>query len=439
MKDVVDNLLKGVGTGLSKGKLTISSVSFSGGKPDRDGDIHCKIEFEAKNASDVAINYVAIDAIIINTAGNILGSTEQKDCTNIMPGESERFNVWLYYNQKLACSDIENVRAIIACRAYYPMVRSLGTFALSSAPCVSQPIPVASMDKNLHILAGDLYHSEPDSDNESKVTLKILFQNISQEAYEKIDLTVTVNDKKNGELSEDSVSKSLSAGALSCFEVNSCYVSAKKLKGASVVVSVRIHKIGADGVAISEGMTLAEPESDAEENRVTVSGDFIYVKMAVVSDEVADDMISGKVDLLDYRYDIESNPSFVSLYGCEELALYFDEKALNSDDIGEVISGVKSTDVERKSFFADGDIDISERFGDSNVFISVERCIGEEYRQFSGTFDPQMLRVVRCRLTSPGFDVELYQVSYEEAEIIDETESEVDGFYLYRNGKTFAL
>lgn len=180
-------------------------------------------------------------------------------------------------------------------------------------------------------------------------------------------------------------------------------------------------------------------------NRLRITGPFYFIRWACIDRETADGLVSGSLEKNEVFYDIEALPSYRSLYGAVDPAVYLNDDLL-------ICAQDQTIDAAAANQLANGydpSPEISDQFVTTSVhlqpgrgdafFISFEKCEGDEYRDFDGAYDSQNLSVRKVTFRV-GEEIEtLYQINYKEANIVDETQSDYDGFYVYNDGVLIGL
>jgi hypothetical protein len=171
--------------------------------------------------------------------------------------------------------------------------------------------------------------------------------------------------------------------------------------------------------------------------RITLPGPFYQVTIARIDKSLADQLLDGSVDKVDFRYEVQSNPTWQSVYGAdgyeflldgepmEELAETLMESAENSGDVAVEMQKVQYPEVS---------VYLDERSPEEIYFICREICEGEENYEFQGEFDPSKLSLKRVSVWADDEICDVFQLRYEGATISDETESSYDAFFIYERG-----
>lgn len=175
-------------------------------------------------------------------------------------------------------------------------------------------------------------------------------------------------------------------------------------------------------------------------NRLKISGPFCLIRWACIDREIADGLASGSLDKIDWFYEIESLPSYRSLYGAVEPEVYLnDDLLLSTKDhtidtaaTNQLASGHDPWP-EVSDQFVTTSVDLQLEQGDA-FFISFETCEGDEFREFEGAYDQLNLSVRKATFSASEETETVYQINYKGADIVDETKSDYDGFYIYKDG-----
>ena len=162
--------------------------------------------------------------------------------------------------------------------------------------------------------------------------------------------------------------------------------------------------------------------------RLTIKGPFYLTTYAEIPQELAKSLISGDYELTQCRGDIEDFDTFRSIYGAEDPCLLVNnEEILDSSEIGELAE-------ESEGIHSDKSVDLNSESPSKYYFICREICEGDEHRDFEGEFDKSRLKVVRTLLCADDEITDIFEINYPNTEIIDETSSEYDGFWVFHNG-----
>lgn len=177
-------------------------------------------------------------------------------------------------------------------------------------------------------------------------------------------------------------------------------------------------------------------------SRLTVTGPFYQTTFAEVPPETAQRLLDGSYDKLDCRYDVEEFNTWRSIYGAEEPSLFLDdEELMESSDFKDFYESqeAENTNVDNGYSYPDGmypenSVFLDKQPSEKYYFICRELYEGDEHSDFEGDFDKSKLKVNRVSLFAGEEIADVFMVNYEEAEIVDETTPEYDGFWLYHDG-----
>jgi len=176
-------------------------------------------------------------------------------------------------------------------------------------------------------------------------------------------------------------------------------------------------------------------------NRLRITGPFYYIRWALIDNETAEGLITGGLDKMDWSYEIEGLSTFRSLYGAIEPEVYLNDELLFSTEGGSIDESVarqlaRGQDPlpEISDQFATSDVKLQPAGNNCAYYICLENCEGDEYREFEGAYEADLLSLRKATFIA-GREIEtIYQVNYKGANIVGETESAYDGFYVYREG-----
>lgn len=180
---------------------------------------------------------------------------------------------------------------------------------------------------------------------------------------------------------------------------------------------------------------------------LTISGAFVQTSFAQVTKELYEKLLSGDLDLFEFSFgEMENLPTWRSIYGVEDPDLLLDDEELDLDEPNGDESFLDKVALKTENSFknvADDEYPVDvypkssvylDKFPvDKYFFIIKEYYEGYEYRQFEGAFDKTKLTVARISLWADDELTDVYNIGYEGAEIVDETETESRQYWVYHN------
>ena len=175
-------------------------------------------------------------------------------------------------------------------------------------------------------------------------------------------------------------------------------------------------------------------------NRISITGPFYLTHLAEIDADSADKLINGYLDKIDWRYEIQDLPSYQSLYGATEPEVSIDDELLFGCADGSIDQWVAKQKMkgdpmpQSGNMFLSSSCNLSDLSKDKYFYICCELCEGDEFREFEGDFEESKLSVRKATLLAGEEIATVYQINYVDSEIIDETESDYDAFYIFHDG-----
>lgn len=178
---------------------------------------------------------------------------------------------------------------------------------------------------------------------------------------------------------------------------------------------------------------------------ISITGPFYLTHFAEIDAESAEKLINGSLDRIDWRYEIQDLPSYQSLYGATEPEVSVDDEPLFGCEDGSIDQWVAKQQTKgdpmpgSDKMFLSSSCNLSDFPKNKYFYICCEICEGDESREFNGEFDESKLSVRKVTLSAGEEIATVYQINYLDSEIIDETESEYDAFYVFHDGVLIEL
>jgi len=175
--------------------------NYSG--PDSDGDISFDLELSYKNETDHDIEAIKSSVLIAGADGVVAGgSQDDEQDVFIETGGEEEFSIYTSYIAKaLLGENLDEINATVDVTFFRSEYQKLGEHEVPETPeapkVLNNAIDVGDFIKINGML---LYRSKPDEDGDIKLELVMGMRNVSEIHFDKVELKMTLNDRKGAEV-----------------------------------------------------------------------------------------------------------------------------------------------------------------------------------------------------------------------------------------------
>ena len=173
--------------------------------PDADGDVSFEFEVSYKNETDHEIE-AAKSSILISGGNGVVsgGSSDDEQDVFIEPGGEEEFSIYTsYIKDALFGGDLEGMTATIDVTFFRSEFHKLGEHSVPESPdapvIVDNGLDIGDFIKTTGLV---LHRSKPDEDGDISLELVMGMRNVSDIHFDKVELKMTLNDRKGAEIDE---------------------------------------------------------------------------------------------------------------------------------------------------------------------------------------------------------------------------------------------
>ena len=182
----------------------LGMLSFSATKVwNQDGDVSFDLELSYKNETDHDIEAIKSSVLIASADGVVAGgSQDDEQDVFIETGGEEEFSIYTSYIAKaLLGENLDEINATVDVTFFRSEYQKLGEHEVPETPeapkVLNNAIDVGDFIKINGML---LYRSKPDEDGDIKLELVMGMRNVSDIHFDKVELKMTLNDRKGAEI-----------------------------------------------------------------------------------------------------------------------------------------------------------------------------------------------------------------------------------------------
>jgi len=228
-------------------------IEAKGEGPDDDGDIRIELKYSVTNNTNQSWDYLAVTTQLVNFDGQVIEQSTDSFEQTLEPKDDTELDVYFgAANLKLLGQHPKKsviVSTITACKAEFV---SLGSIDIPADAFQVVSINPIKLGESAQLLSGSVYKTEPDSDKDCQVQVKVLIQNLTNLPLHEVKIIADVTDKSGRELCDAGGYEQLKPGEL-CLVQGNGYTKEKSLKAAKVELALRCYS----PVAISSIQTNA--------------------------------------------------------------------------------------------------------------------------------------------------------------------------------------
>ena len=247
--------------GLPECKIDILEVSAEG--HDDDGDIRVEVKYEITNDTDEDWEYLDVRVQLLSAAGQVVEETRDTQEQTISAGDTAEFEAGFWGVQaSLLGPNLDKAHILISVTACGLRQQKLdGPSSISAASFEPAAIKPATVGDVLQVVSGSLWKTDPDDDQDCRVEVRVLVQNLTANHLPLVKLQVEITDKAGREVADAGGSDEVRPGSIGVLN-GSGYGKDEKLAGAKTELALLVHYPLAAGNAQAQGMELTKPEED---------------------------------------------------------------------------------------------------------------------------------------------------------------------------------
>jgi hypothetical protein len=262
-KEIFDKLGISDPTSLGLGALTVKLAEVKAEGPDDEGDVRFEIKFVVVNNSNMDYEYFVSRAQLIGSHQQAIEEARDTHEQTLRAGEEIELESYLNVSLKLLGEQAENRAVLLSVVACGMLSEKLGEFHVPSEAFKVVNFEGKKIGDLLKVINGGFWKTEPDSDKDSAIELRVLIQNRSPQHLHEVRIVAEIYDKAGRLLTDANSSDEVRAGDLALvrgFGVG----KDKKFKDAKLVASIRAYHPLATGLCYEAGLELVAAQSDGE-------------------------------------------------------------------------------------------------------------------------------------------------------------------------------
>lgn len=241
-------------------QLLIQDVTAEG--PDDDGDQCVTVKYTVTNDGSIDWGYINTHAQLLSADGQIIEESSDAREENVCAGDTleQEIRFWRVKEKTLGHNP-EKAHVLLSFTGSICQQISIGKIAIPETALTTIAIPTCEIDGLIKLVNGSVLKHEADSDNDSRIEVKALIQNLTSQQLPEVRIVAKVTDKHGRELFEADGYDEFRPGSIAVVSGGG-YEKANKLLGATIEFSLRAYLPSSQILIQSQGMTIIRPDAN---------------------------------------------------------------------------------------------------------------------------------------------------------------------------------
>jgi hypothetical protein len=235
--------------------------------PDSENNLNITVKCKCNNDSSDDWHLLKVRTQLLNGIGEVIDEANDT-YEELIVGQSQyEFEPSFWgINTSLLGTEPEQAHVVVFLTASRKFSFDLGKVSVPEVAFSTVEIPAKGMSA-MQMVSCSLWKGLPDDDKDSRIEVRSMLQNLTAERLPLVKIMAVVSDKQGEELTTVEGEDELRAGELLVLNTSS-YAKDKKLKGATIALSMDMYWLTASGITQRQGMEIIanEVEESSEDN-----------------------------------------------------------------------------------------------------------------------------------------------------------------------------